>query len=231
MALVIAFPLIVAVVFAAYAMIRARLAGTATAKAMQREGPWIFAALTAGLVGWLVWMEGWWPAVAIGPGRLDLFGLGSVITLGLLLPLAAVLGWLQVHLESALARRWDPRSWAGGGAYPVIGWALPVPIAISVLAEELVWRAYLIPALAEQWKLHVVLALTTSSIMFGLHHVFFGWRHVIYKSLHGTVWSVLYVASGTIWLAVAAHAAFNAAVYLGVGRPAAGRVASAGIGG
>jgi membrane protease YdiL (CAAX protease family) len=77
---------------------------------------------------------------------------------------------------------------------------LMVPVAYVVLAEELVWRGFLLPRLG----------LLLSAVAFGLHHYHFGARHVVFASLAGLAWGGLFLAAGELWPAVAAHLAYNA---------------------
>jgi membrane protease YdiL (CAAX protease family) len=76
---------------------------------------------------------------------------------------------------------------------------LLVPVAYNVLAEEVIWRAYLLPELG----------LPLSAAAFALHHYHFGLRHVVFSFLAGLVWGGLFVLPGSIWPAVASHFAYN----------------------
>jgi membrane protease YdiL (CAAX protease family) len=82
-----------------------------------------------------------------------------------------------------------------------IGFAvLLVPVAYIVLAEELVWRAYLMPELG----------LVLSAAAFALHHYHFGLRHVVFSLVAGLVWGGLFALAESLWPAVASHLVYNA---------------------
>lgn len=76
---------------------------------------------------------------------------------------------------------------------------LMIPLAYIVLAEEVVWRAYLIPELG--------LALAAGA--FALHHYHFGLRHVVFSFLAGLVWGGLFLLAESLWPAVASHFMYN----------------------
>lgn len=91
------------------------------------------------------------------------------------------------------------RVWVGPAGR--MGFALLlVPVAYIVLAEELVWRAYLLPELG----------LLLSSAAFAVHHHHFGLRHVIFSFLAGLSWGVIFILSQCLWPAVASHLVYNA---------------------
>jgi membrane protease YdiL (CAAX protease family) len=73
-------------------------------------------------------------------------------------------------------------------------------IAFIVLAEELIWRAFLQP----------YVTLIPASIAFALHHFHFGWRHVLFSFLAGLVWGLLFWLSGSLWPSVLSHLLYNA---------------------
>jgi membrane protease YdiL (CAAX protease family) len=89
------------------------------------------------------------------------------------------------------------------------GWAgfllLMVPVAYIVVAEELVWRGFLLPALGRP-----AVGLPLSSLAFALHHYHFGARHVVFSLFAGLVWGVLFLASGDLWPAVVSHLSYDA---------------------
>lgn len=91
-------------------------------------------------------------------------------------------------------------------------WFIPIVVLI-VLMEEIIWRAYLPLAISQQWSIPLLWAAFISSLAFGLHHVFFGWKHVILKSVYGYVWLLLTLKFESLLPAITSHCAFNFAVY------------------
>src|SRR5262249_36491767 len=78
---------------------------------------------------------------------------------------------------------------------------LLVPVGCIVLAEELVWRGFLVPAIG----------LPLSSAAFALHHYAFGLRRVAFSFFSGLVWGGLFLlARGDLWPALASHLLYNA---------------------
>lgn len=100
-----------------------------------------------------------------------------------------------------------------------VGFALLlVPVAGIVLAEEMVWRAYLIPALG----------LLASSAAFSLHHYHFGLRHVVFAFLAGLTWGGLFLLAGSLWPGVASHLVYNALAWRHMRQARASAPAAAG---
>jgi membrane protease YdiL (CAAX protease family) len=85
--------------------------------------------------------------------------------------------------------------------------------AAAVLLEELIWRAYLVGFLRAEWDAAVSVAIVGAGVAFGANHLYFGARAFLFKSAHGAVWGVLFVASGLVWVPIASHAAFDLAVW------------------
>jgi membrane protease YdiL (CAAX protease family) len=107
--------------------------------------------------------------------------------------------WVADSTEGALAQ-----------LLPVTRRELAVFCAIippSALAEEIVFRAYLI------WYLDAVLplpaAIIVSSLVFGICHSYQGAEGVLKTAAVGVLLAVLYVASGAIWVPLIAHVAVN----------------------
>jgi len=90
-------------------------------------------------------------------------------------------------------------------------WMLPVTVLI-VLIEELIWRVYLPVAIRTEWPMSWLVAGIIASVAFGLHHLFYGWIHVLLKSGYGLIWLLLYQVSGAFLVPVLSHLAFNLAV-------------------
>ncbi len=130
------------------------------------------------------------------------------------------MGYGQYFVEKAIVVR------IGGQArlqiVPMInvyyGGLFVVLVAISVIAEELIWRAYLIPAISQAWGMGLVWAAFVAALLFGFHHAYFGWQHIAFKTVHGGIWTALFWTSDSIWPAIIAHAVFNFCIYFLAGR-------------
>jgi membrane protease YdiL (CAAX protease family) len=90
------------------------------------------------------------------------------------------------------------RVWAGP-AGPTGFALLLICVTYIVLAEELVWRAFLIPEVG----------LPLSAVFFSLHHYHFGLRHVVFSCIAGLIWGVLFVMSESLWPAAGSHLVYN----------------------
>jgi membrane protease YdiL (CAAX protease family) len=85
-----------------------------------------------------------------------------------------------------------------------VGFALLlVPVAYIVLAEEVVWRAYLMPEVG----------LLLSAAAFALHHYHFGLRHVVFAFLAGLAWGGLFLLAESLWPGVASHLVYTAVAW------------------
>jgi membrane protease YdiL (CAAX protease family) len=120
--------------------------------------------------------------------------------------------WVALGLAAGLAL-WPAQRWGLPGQTPDAGervWVGPpgaagfallmLPVAYVVAAEEVVWRAYLVPELG----------LVLSSAAFALHHYHFGLRHVAFSFLAGAACGGLFVAAASLWPAIVAHLVYNA---------------------
>jgi membrane protease YdiL (CAAX protease family) len=87
-----------------------------------------------------------------------------------------------------------------------------VGLAVVVVAvEEALWRGVLLPALVDL-GLSTALAVAVASVGYGLNHYYFGLRGVLAKSAHGVVWSLMYLASGSLAVSFVSHLAFELVV-------------------
>ena len=71
------------------------------------------------------------------------------------------------------------------------------------VVEEIIYRGYLIWCLALMMPLWV--AIVVSSLVFGLAHSYQGVQGMLKTGLAGVVLALIYVGSGSIWLAIIAH--------------------------
>jgi len=176
------------------------------------------------------------PRLATGAGGLALY------VLLLCVPLAAVMAhdpscaaglladpgpWLLVGVLSGPALWWLQAALPGKqpdasvAVYPgppgAVGFALVmVPVALIVVAEEIVWRGFLQPRLTPG----------PAALAFALHHLFFGWRHFGFSFLAGLVWGALFAVSGSLWPGVVSHLIYNALAWREMRRGGAGRGAA-----
>lgn len=140
--------------------------------------------------------------LATHPGDLASAAAWRVSTLLWLLPapLVGIALWgvqrwgLPGKTPEASERVWVGPAGPGGFAL------LLIPVGYIVLAEELVWRAYLVGQLG----------LPLSAAAFALHHYFFGLRHVVFAFIAGLVWGVLFALSESLWPGAASHFVYNA---------------------
>lgn len=136
---------------------------------------------------------------------------------------AATPAWLPAGALLGLAL-WGVQRWGLSGQTPDastrvwvgpagrVGFALLLlPVTYGVLAEEAVWRAYLIPELG----------LPLAAAAFALHHYHFGLRHVVFSFLAGLAWGGLFHVAGSLWPAVASHLVYNALAWAHMRRSAA----------
>ena len=80
----------------------------------------------------------------------------------------------------------------------------------SGVAEELVYRGLLMFLIAYYApRLTIVVVALMVSAVFGLGHAYQGWRGVVSTGLSGLVFTILYVASGSILLPAVIHSAGN----------------------
>lgn len=92
-------------------------------------------------------------------------------------------------------------------------------VALSVaipVAEELVWRGWLITALRDSHGWSAGGAIALSAVSYGAIHYYFGLRNVLVKAFHGGVWGTLLVAGGGLLAPVLSHVAFELCVARGL---------------
>jgi membrane protease YdiL (CAAX protease family) len=137
------------------------------------------------------------PAKALAwPGTTPLSLAGGTV-------LGLVLWWLQLALPGRTPNAGE-RVWTGPPG--TVGFALlMLPVAYIVFAEEMVWRAFLIPALGPP-----AVGLPLSAAAFALHHYHFGPRHVAFSFLTGLALGGLYLLAETLWPAIVSHLMYNA---------------------
>lgn len=209
--LVLGFPLLTALTFASV-VFGCKALRIDNKSFLLTHSPAIFALLLAVLVGLLQSNNMLEPLVElIIPSSV---GDNSVL-FAALLPLAAAIGVFQFTMEKAAIRL---ISGSEPTAHKMVNpdWRKPWFISIAlftIVAEEVIWRFYLPGAIVTSWAVPTMAGAFLASISFGLHHVFFGWIHVLLKTIHGIVWFMLFDLSESLLPAIIAHACFNFAVY------------------
>ncbi|UYQ60638.1 CPBP family intramembrane glutamic endopeptidase [Streptomyces peucetius] len=78
---------------------------------------------------------------------------------------------------------------------------------VTAVAEEVLFRGYLLTGLREAVPLGAALVL--QALLFGAHHASFGLRAVPAKAAHGLVWGASAVLAGTLLPALTAHLVFQ----------------------
>lgn len=142
----------------------------------------------------------WLPKVVFSELSGFFFGmLSSAVVSGLLLGLflrkrgKAQQTTLVGNVEALLPRN-KPEKW----------WAVALALNAG-LSEELFFRL-LLPVLIYGVFGHVLFALAAAVVIFGLVHSYQGWVGVLFTTSMGTVFTGLYLATGSLWLVVALHA-------------------------
>jgi membrane protease YdiL (CAAX protease family) len=136
----------------------------------------------------------------------------GVATGGGLVLLDAALGRL-IHsyltpTRPAARRLLEGRTSAMSAALPG-GPGLVVLVAAIAVAEEWLWRGFLLTAIPAETAAGSGAALVIGAVAFGLNHYYFGARNVATKTLHGLAWGGLVLASGSMWIAVVSHLCFD----------------------
>jgi membrane protease YdiL (CAAX protease family) len=141
-----------------------------------------------------------WGGAGLGIGT----GLLMAVLTQLFYPLAAA--WLP-QLAPAVA---DLYTYLAQPPGPVA--ALPV-LLLVVMAEEVVWRGVLIDAFPP--SLNAVAVVLCSALIYSLPHlagrslILFGVAFVC-----GTIWGLLRMATGSVWVPVLSHLAWNLNVFV-----------------
>lgn len=217
--LVLASPLLVPAAYGVVSLLAYMSAGPDALRTANRHGFAVYAGFVVVLSALVLStgvpssaLEDWW--------RLDIGG--PLVTVGAILAgccAGAALYWLD--LASAVATR--PLSRRDGVTPTVIEGATRAmsreqPPALSacvltlliVVCEELLWRGVLIDGARTIWNWSAGEALALSAGAFGLHHYFFGLRNVILKCVHGAVWGLAFLLTGSLVVPVMSHLVFNA---------------------
>lgn len=131
-----------------------------------------------------------------------------LMTFGLLMASAGVLeaaGYFLAHQETAV--RYLPPQTISGWANVVVG------IPCAAFYEEVLYRAY-IPAAFRRCVPAVPPPVREAAavLAFALAHRYLGWLSVVHAAVAGIVLRRCFCRTGSLWTAVTAHAAYNAAM-------------------
>ena len=83
---------------------------------------------------------------------------------------------------------------------------------VSGFCEEMIFRGYLLYFLL-QTSHDIVIAVSISSLIFGVLHYTYGLAWTIGSTFMGAIAALVVIAVGSIWPAVIAHALYNMSVY------------------
>jgi hypothetical protein len=108
---------------------------------------------------------------------------------------------LQTHETITTLLDETTSAWAAGVA-------ITSAVILAPIAEELLFRGLLLPALS-RWSGSQWIGILASGLMFGLIHMPL-YQNVASLMLFGVVLGYIYVKSGSLTLAILVHAVFNA---------------------
>jgi membrane protease YdiL (CAAX protease family) len=215
--LVLAFPAITATgFFALFAGLRV----IGATQWLSTRGFYVYAALLLLLLGAVAAIPAGRSRIAEGLSAVPGGWLAVPILLGAALAGVALFGAeLLVAVRAARSRR----AATPGAARLVEGGterlraAAPSAVTYSLLAvvvvaaEEALWRGVLLTALPDA-GLPTAVAVAIGSVSYGLNHYHFGLRGIVAKTVHGLVWSLMFLASGSLAVPFVSHLAFEMAV-------------------
>ena len=93
-------------------------------------------------------------------------------------------------------------------------WFALVSITAGI-CEEILYRGFLIRYLSESpWHAGIRYAMAVSSLAFGMAHGYQGLKGIAGTAIIGAVMAVVFIITGSLWLPIALHAAFDLRVLL-----------------
>jgi len=140
-------------------------------------------------------LRGWWTPVAV------LFG--AYFVLGAYVAIVKLVGLGDLVPKSTLPEDVSDNPFT----LPLAG---ALALLAAPLAEETFFRGFLFPGLRNRWG--TMRAALASSLFFALLH--FNVGSIIPFTVIGMLLAWAYVVSGSLWMAIAAHFAFNAISFL-----------------
>ena len=144
-----------------------------------------------------------WPRTGIGA-----FVVPLAVTLALLVIVNAFVGFVLRH--DLLA---DLELYRRALASAARGWAIGAIAFGAPVSEELLFRGLLLPALAATRLGFVPAALLTTAAWTGLHFSY-SWLGLAEVALAGLVFAWAWRRSGSLWVPIVCHAAYNGTILL-----------------
>lgn len=177
-------------------------------------------------------------------GSLEGVGIRAPVVFGLPEGAALVVGWIaalivgtllfyheltvSIFIRRQLSRnalkRWQTLVDGASPSLPrhVVGFAEYMGLSFLIcLAEEFLWRGFLISFLKSEFGFTSPTAILLASLLFGLNHVYHGFRNISLKVVDGIVWGIVFVATSSLWIPFWSHLLFQYLVWLRLRRQAA----------
>lgn len=88
-------------------------------------------------------------------------------------------------------------------------WGYMILSLLVCIAEEFIWRGFLLSFLINHFNIHIGWALLISSFLFGLNHLFFGLRNIFLKFIDGIVWGLLFLITSSLLIPILSHLTFQ----------------------
>ncbi|XBS68690.1 CPBP family intramembrane glutamic endopeptidase [Acerihabitans sp. KWT182] len=120
------------------------------------------------------------------------YWMGLALCIPALLGLATLLGGLRVE--------WHFPPW--------LGWFILSNVFFVSLAEEALFRGYLMQRLL-LWTQNPAIALGGAAFSFGLAHIAGGWMLALFAGLAGLIYGLAWLWSGKLWVATLFHFSLN----------------------
>ena len=98
-----------------------------------------------------------------------------------------------------------------------IGLQMTLLLMGVVLAEEIIFRGFLLKHLMISFSLSAFFSVLISSVFYALHHLHFGWTSVFNKFISGLVYGASFLFFGTLWAPILIHGIQNLLI-LGLGK-------------
>lgn len=168
----------------------------------------IIQVVTISIVSWL-WLFGGVPGARLGLCMLGPWWLSA----GLALLIVGLLAWSAVRMRRKAMEFRQKMGWERGALLPEslveLRWFAAVSIGGGV-SEELLFRGFLFYYLS-MYVPHInnVEKILLTSLLFGVAHLYQGWRGVAATGIAGVVLASLYVLSGSLLLPIVLHATGN----------------------
>ncbi len=144
-----------------------------------------------------------WPRAGLGA-----FALPLAVTLALLVIVNTFIGYVLGH--DLLA---DLEFYRRALASPARDWAIGAIAIGAPLSEELLFRGLLLPAFAATRIGYRPAVLLTTAAWTGLHYSY-SWLGLAEVALAGLVFAWAWRRSGSLWVPIACHAAYNGTILL-----------------